>query len=53
MGNFGTCFTIPGVQFSIISLIAIKNTMVRKRKPLSKVKFSDEILHQVETGGTS
>ena len=27
--------------------------MIRKRKPLSKVKFNDEILHPVETGGTS
>ena len=53
MGHFGTCPIIPGVQFFNISLIGIKNTMVRKRKPLSKVKFSDEILHQVETGGTS
>ena len=52
MGHFGTCPIIPGVQFFIISLIDIINTMVRKIKPLSKVKFRDEILHQVETGGT-
>ena len=53
MGHFGTCPIIPGVQFFNISLIGIINIMVRKRKPLSKVKFSDEILHQVETGETS
>ena len=53
MGHFGTCPIIPDVQFFNTSLIGIKNTMFRKSKPLSKVKFSDEILHQVETGETS
>ena len=53
MGHFGTCPIIPGVQFFNISLIGIKNAMVRHKTILSKVKFSDEILHQVETGGTS
>ena len=53
MVHFGTCSIIPGVQVFNISSIDIKNTMARKRKPLSKVKFCDEILHQVETGETS
>ena len=50
---YGTCPIIPGVHFFIILLIDIINSMVRKIKHLSRVKFSDKILHQAETGGTS
>ena len=53
MGHFGTCPIISGVQLFVILLIDIVNTKVRKRKRISKVKFSDEILHKVETSGTS